>query len=292
MAFRRLMAPIVFMPFCIFLIASPLPEASAGSEGKKTNSLGMEFVWLAPGSFDMGSPPGEANRDDDERQHRVTLTRGFYMQTTEVTVGQWRRFTRETGHRSEAETDGGAYVWSGKEWEKKAGTYWDSPGFSQADSHPVTCVSWNDVQAFIGWLNGKGEGAYRLPTEAEWEYAARAGSTGRFCFGDSDSGLDPYAWHGGNSGRRTHPAGTRQPNVWGLHDMHGNGWEWCQDLYGDYPSGAVTDPAGPSSGESRVLRGGCWDERARHCRSANREGLEPGARLNYFGFRLVHLPIQ
>ncbi len=184
----------------------------------------------------------------------MTLTRGYYLQTNEVTVGQWCRFAKEMGYRSEAETDGGAHVWTGSKWEKKDGRYWDSPGFSQTDRHPVTCVSWNDAQAFIQWVNQTERGTYRLPTEAEWEYAARAGSTSRFCFGDSDSGLGDYAWYGGNSGNRTHPVATKQSNAWGLYDMHGNVWEWCHDWFGDYPSGAVTDPTGPSSGSSRVPR--------------------------------------
>ena len=262
------------------------PAGRTGPGGKTTNSLGMEFVWIEPGSFMMGSPSSESGRDDDEKQHRVTLTKGFYMQITEVTVGQWREFVLDTGYRTEAETGDGAYVWTGSAWKKKAGYYWDRPGFSQADSHPVTCVSWNDAQKFINWLNRKDNKNYRLPTEAEWEYACRAGTTGPFNTGDCLSTSQAnyngnYPLSGCSEGQyreKTVPAASFSANAWGLYDMHGNVWEWCSDWYGDYPSGSVTDPEGPSSGSNRVARGGSWDYRAQGCRSAGRGGSTPGLR--------------
>jgi len=272
--------------------------AKAVSEPKTfTNSLGMKFAKIPSGSFMMGSGISaseavsryggkEKYYEREHPQHRVTISKPFYMQKMEVTVGQWRSFIQDTGYKTEAETGGGAYVWTGKKWEKKEGTYWDNPGFNQGDNNPVTCVSWNDVQEFIKWLNRKEGKEYRLPTEAEWEYGARAGSTTRFCYGNNKDGLAEYAWYWDNSGKRTHSVGEKKPNSWGLYDMHGNVWEWLQDRYGDYPSGAVTDPTGPSSGSNRVNRGGSWGNDAGNCRSANRVRNEPGNRDNNLGFRL------
>ena len=262
-----------------------------------TNSLGMKFVKIPSGSFMMGSGisasevvsqygGNEKYYRREHPQHRVTISKPFYMQTMEVTVGQWRSFARDTGYKTEAETGGGAYVWTGK-WEKKEGTYWDNPGFEQTDNNPVTCVSWKDAQAFIKWLNRKEGKDYRLPTEAEWEYAARAGSRTRFCYGNNKDGLAEYAWYRDNSGKRTHSVGEKKPNSWGLYDMHGNVYEWCQDWYGEYSPGSVTDPTGPSSGSRRVLRGGGWSNSARHCRSALRSWFAPGISSSGLGFRLA-----
>ncbi len=138
-------------------------------------------------------------------------------------------------------------------------------------------MSWDDVQEFIGKLNQKEGGSkYRLPIEAEWEYAARAGSTTAYCFRDDEGRLEQYAWYDGNSGSKTHPVGKLLPNAWGLYDMHGNVWEWCQDWY--------------TEGSTRVLRGGCWYYNAQNCRSASRDPGSPGYRDNRGGFRLVRLP--
>jgi len=230
------------------------------------NSLGMEFVYLPPGTFMMGSPPDESSRDDDEKQHRVTLTTGFYMQTTEVTQGQWH-----------------------------AVMGYNHSGFSYCgDDCPVENVSWHDVQSFIRKLNQReGSGTYRLPTEAEWEYAARAGSTTDFANGDIsetgcayDSNLDAMGWYCGNASKKTHPVARKQPNAWGLYDMHGNVYEWCRDWSGNYPLNSVTDPTGPSTGSRRVFRGGSWLSLAESCRSADRNGIEPGSLKNRLGFRL------
>jgi len=274
---------------------------SGYQEKKINNSLGMAFVYVEPGSFMMGSSASESGRDKDEKQHRVTLSKGFYMQSTEVTIGQWRRFVSDTGFQSEAELQGWAWIYNGKKWEQKKGYYWDKTGFSQNDNQPVTCVSWNDVQKYMGWLNRKeGTNRYRLPTEAEWEYAARAGSTTAFANGritelkcGHDSNLDAMGWYCGNSNKQTHPVAQKQPNDWGLYDMHGNVWEWCQDWYDkDYPTGNVTDPTGPSSGSGRVGRGGSWSSGAGGCRSARRSGSRPAARSSVLGFRLALSPGQ
>ncbi|MFH1092253.1 MAG: formylglycine-generating enzyme family protein, partial [Pseudomonadota bacterium] len=265
-----------------------------------TNYIGMKFILIPAGMFAMGSGQGpvklasryggEATWYEDEIQHQVTISRPFYMQTTEVTVGQWRKFVQAIGYRSAAEREGWSWAWNDteKKWAKTGGAYWDSPGFNQTDDSPVTCVTWEDAQAFLRWLNGKeDEGTYRLPTEVEWEYAARAGSTMAFYFGDDQSLLGEYAWYIGNSGGRTHPVGQRRPNAWGLYDMYGNVWEWCQDWYAGYQLGNVTDPAGPSSGSSRVLRGGSWIDVVRLCRSASRFRNDPDVRGFNAGFRLV-----
>ncbi len=236
-----------------------------------TNSLGMDFVYIEPGTFMMGSPTDEPSRDSDETQHQVTLTKRFYMQTTEVTQGQW---TAVMGSNP---------------------SYFSSCG----DNCPVEQVSWNDAQDFIMALNAMGEGAYRLPTEAEWEYAARAGSTTALANGgitelycDHDPNLDAMGWYCGNAGGTPHPVAQKQPNAWGLYDMHGNVWEWCQDRYGNYLSEAMINPEGPSSGSSRVWRGAGWSSDARNCRSAVRYYLNPDVRYNNLGFRLVRAPVQ
>jgi formylglycine-generating enzyme required for sulfatase activity len=217
-------------------------------------------VYISPGTFMMGSPESEEDRDNDEDRHEVTLTQGYYLQTTEVTQGQWQAVMGDNP------------------------SYFESCG---ADC-PVEMVSWDDIQEFIKELNQRdSDYQYRLPTEAEWEYAARAGSETRFGFGDSDETLKEYAWFKDNSGRETHPVSEKRPNKWGLYDMHGNVYEWCQDRYGDYPTGSVTDPQGPSSGAYRVLRGGSWYYGARNCRSAIRLRSSPDDRYDDDGFRLT-----
>lgn len=243
---------------------APVPRQP---QGALTNNLGMKFVYIRPGSFMMGSPSGEAGRDNDEKQHRVTLTRGYYIQTTEVTQGQWERV-----------------MGSNPSHFKNCGS-----------DCPVEMVSWEDCQKFIRKLNQmEGSEKYRLPTEAEWEYAARAGSRTAFANGSitetgcgHDLSLNVMGWYCGNSGKMTHSVSGKAPNAWGLYDMHGNVYEWCQDWFGGYPSGSVTDPEGASSGAHRVNRGGSWGDVARHCRSAYRSRNEPGLRNDLRGFRLA-----
>ena len=280
----------------ILELGKPTQETPTLAMGKKppaaprrsvTNSLGMEFLYIKPGTFMMGSPSNEPGRNDNEIQHQVTLTKGFYMQTTEVTQGQWQ-----------------AIMGSNPSYFKNCG-----------NDCPVEQTSWNDVQEFVRKLNQREEGdTYRLPTEAEWEYAARAGSTTAFASGDItetdcgyDANLDAMGWYCGNSdvsysgcednsewgGSKcagTHPVVQKQPNGWGLYDMHGNVWEWCQDGYRDYTSDTVTDPTGPSSGSFRVLRGGSYFSNAWVCRSAHRSRYNLGGRRSYLGFRLVRNP--
>ena len=248
-------------------------QCGGGPGDRFTNSLGMAFVYIPRGEFMMGSPSNEPGRDDDETQHRVTLTKGFYMGTTEVTQGQWKAVTGSNPSRF-----------------KDCG-----------DDCPVEKVSWNDVQAFIQKLNRREGETYRLPTEAEWEYAARAGTTTPFTYGrclstNQANYNGDYPLEGCGKGEdrsRTIPVGSlNAPNAWGLHDMHGNVWEWCADWYGDYPSGSVIDPAGPLAGSDRVLRGGSWSSIAGYCRSAYRGYGTPSRRGNNGGFRLALSPGQ
>ena len=232
-------------------------RSSGRSAGESwTNSLGMEFVSVPAGSFVMGSPEDEEGRDSDERQHGVRISRGFLMGKYEVTQGQWEAVLGE------------------------------NPSHHNCGARcPVDSVSWHDVQAFIQALNGRESGSgyrYRLPTEAEWEYAARAGTSGAR-YGE----LDSIAWHWDNSGRTTHPVGLKRANAWGLHDMLGNVWEWTADLYGQYPSGSVTDPVGPWWGSDRVARGGSWGQSAGGIRSAARASHSSSDGFYILGFRLV-----
>ena len=224
-----------------------------------TNPLGMTFVFVPPGSFMMGSPAGETGRDADERRHRVTLTGGFFMQTTEVTQRQW-------------ESVMGAMP----------ADFQDCGG-----DCPVEMVSWNDVGAFIEKLNRLEGGAlYRLPTEAEWEYACRAGG-GRPIAG---GGINTVGWYRANTGGRPKPVGGKRPNAWGLYDMHGNVYEWCQDRFGPYAAGSAADPAGADAGLFRVFRGGAWISGANACRAAVRSCQQVDFRGNHLGFRLVRNP--
>ena len=237
--------------------------------GEFTNSIGMTFNLIPAGTFTMGSPLNELGRFDDETQHEVTLSQPFYMQTTEVTQAQWV-----------------AVMGSNP-------SYFNTCG----DDCPVEMVSWDDVQTFITSLNAFGEGTYRLPTEAEWEYAARALSTTAFANGDItaiscgfDPNLDSMGWYCYNSNNNTQLVAQKNPNAWGLYDMHGNVFEWCQDWYGSYPSGSVTDPTGPSSGLARVVRGGSFYYSTVTCRSAWRSYQVTDGGNNYYGFRLVRNP--
>jgi len=267
-----------------------------------TNTIGMEFVLIPAGRFKMGSgiSPEEVVRryggkaewfKDEHPQDDVKISHPFYLQTTEVTVGQWRRFAKETGYETKAETGGGAYVWEGSNWVKKEGTYWDNPLFSQDDHHPVTCVSWNDIQEFVQWLNRiDGKNVHRLPTEAEWEYACRAETTTEFSFGDDVQRLSEYGWYLGNSNRKTHAVAQRKANEWNLFDMHGNVWEWVADdyhnNYGKAPDDGKAWTDDPR-GTNRVVRGGGWSSVAPLCRSASREFAVPGYCVTDVGFRLA-----
>ena len=234
-----------------------------------SQATGMKFVRIPKGTFTMGTPAGKEGRFADETPHEVVLTKDFYLGVTEVTQGQWKAVM-------------GTAPWQGKSNVK------------EGDDYPATYVSWDDAVAFAKALSGKDGRAYRLPTEAEWEYACRGRATSRFHFGDGEAALGDYAWFtkdASDAGEKyAHRVATKKPNQFGLYDMHGNVWEWCSDWHGDYPAGRVTDPIGPASGAYRVFRGGSWDYTADHCRSASRNGYSPGYRVNYLGFRLALVP--
>ena len=236
---------------------SRVPDPPPVVKSPWTNTLGAEFVWIPAGKFIMGSPADEELRQPDEVQHEVTISTGYWMGKHEVTQREWVAVMGSNP----------SLVWR------------------SAPDSPVNQVSWEDVQDFIGKLNereaGRGYG-YRLPTEAEWEYAARAGTTGA-----RHGPFDEIAWHSMNSGSAPRPVGTKRPNAWDLHDMHGNVGEWTADWYGAYPSGPVTDPSGPSTGTRRVARGGYVNSSELSARAASRGAAAPGFRVSGLGFRLV-----
>jgi formylglycine-generating enzyme len=224
----------------------------------------IEWVSIPGGSFTMGSPVAEADRLEDEKQYHVTL-KGFKMSKYEVTFAQYDLFCEATG-RAKPDDNG---------WGR--------------GTRPVINVSWEDAKAFADWVGA------RLPTEAEWEYAARAGTTTPFYTGENLStleanynGRNPYKdFPQGEYRHQTMPVGSFSANAWGLYDMHGNVWEWCSDWYGPYPAKASTDPAGPVNGAAKVFRGGGWYSAAMLCRSARRYNLNPGFSYNFLGIRLV-----
>jgi formylglycine-generating enzyme required for sulfatase activity len=226
----------------------------------------VEMVLLPAGEFMMGSLDSDKSADKDEKpQHRVRITKPFYLGKYLVTQEQW-----------EAVMD-------------------NNPSLIKGPKNPVENVSWDDCQRFLEKLNTKIAmqlGKFVLPTEAQWEYACRAGSTTRYCFGDEVSSLGKYAWYGANSGNTTNPVGEKKPNEWGVYDMHGNVWEWCQDWYDGhyYANTPMDDPAGPATGSQHVFRGGCWGDDDTSCRSADRYAYGPGGRGCYLGFRVSLVP--
>lgn len=223
--------------------------------------VALAFCWIPPGSFLQGSPSTEEGHEDIESpRHRVVIARGFYLSRTPVTREQWAVVMKVQS----------------------------SPP-PQA-LQPVTEVSWDDAQQFLAELSQVlAQRSVRLPTEAEWEYACRAGSFGRYAGGDSEADLDRLGWYAANSGGATHPVGEKAANGWGLYDMHGNVFEWCQDWEGTYRPDELTEPAGPPSGEKKILRGGCFMCPPAYCRSANRYSASSERRGSNFGFRAVLL---
>lgn len=239
---------------------TPIKTPSSYSGSTLTNSIGIEFVLIPAGEFDMGSPWNEEGRDDSEGPvHHVKISNTFYMGKYEVTQKQWRDVMGS------------------------------SPSNFKGDNLPVEQVSWNDVQEFIRKLNGKeGTNKYRLPSEAEWEYAVRSGTTTKYSFGDDES-LGDYAWSD-NSGSKTHDVGQKKPNPWGLFDMHGNVWEWVQDNWHDNYNDAPTDGSSwERKGSDRVNRGGGWYYNTGGCRSASRGFNGQDTRSNALGFRLLRV---
>ena len=262
----------LLLVFVLTVVYHPAAEGQA-QEKKMVNSLGMEFVLIPAGMFVMGSPIDEMHRGASEVQHPVTITRSFYMQTTEVTVDQWRAVM---GRRFFARKKGSGDM-------------------------PVVKVSWYDCKKFIRKLNLMTGDLHALPTEAQWEYAARAGSKTAYFWGDQidcaramfannpmkyDACVSPHRASGVDPGG-PEPVKRYPPNAWGLYDMHGNVWEWCEDLFVRYDAVSVVDPCETESGKDRVRRGGSWFGPGYSCRSANRAFGHPMSRLQNTGFRLV-----
>jgi len=250
-----------------------IAEADSSAEGKPFTiaDLSMEMLWVEPGTFEMGSPSSEKNHQRNETRHTVTLTRGFYLGKHEVTQTQWK---------------------------KVMGT---NPSEYKGGDRPVEAVSWTAATSFCDKLTALEREAgrlpagmaYQLPTEAQWEYACRAGTKTAFSFGDSLTS-DQANIRGGPD--ETTNVGKYPANPWGFHDMHGNVWEWCADWYGDYPTGAARDPVGPADGfpnhRDRVFRSGSWDARASGARSARRDGFVPASSSIPLGFRLSLRPVS
>ena len=233
-----------------------------------TNSIGMKLVLIPKGTFMMGSPESERGRNEDETQHEVTISKDYYLGVYEVTQAQYEKVMGKNQSHFQ-----GAIV-----------------GNENADL-PVEMVTWDDAVKFCKKLSDLPEEkktgrVYRLPTEAEWEYACRAGSKTAYSFDDEEGLLPEYGWFNRNSSDRTHTVGLLEPNAWGLYDMHGNVFEWCSDRHGEYPKGAVSDPTGPKEGSFRVFRGGGWRYFAALCRSALRGRGRPSDRF-IIGFRVA-----
>jgi formylglycine-generating enzyme required for sulfatase activity len=296
----------------------PPPGNTPGQPLPRDCAACPDLVYVPPGDFVMGSPDGEKDRDSDEGPtHAVRITYALAVGRNEVSRGEFAQFVQAAGHKTDAESSGqGCSVWSGKEWAYDAALTWRKPGFDQTDDHPVVCVSWQDAQAYVAWLNDHHRGGkpYRLLSEAEWEYAARAGQGGkRFPWGDDEGysvmcryanaadqaakkGVPGWATVADSSFAKcddgfayTAPAYTLTANAFGLHHMHGNVWEWVQDVYHDTYKGAPADGSAWESGGAarRVLRGGSWRDIPRNLRSANRDSVAPDIRNIDAGFRVA-----
>ena len=280
---------------------APVPEYKpyqSFSDPLKDGAQAPEMVYLPGGTFKMGDIQGKGF-DRERPVHEVTLDT-FAIGKYPVTVGDFRRFVDVTGYQTEAEREGGASVSDAKrrsldfEWEddrfwsgEKPDANWRNPYCTQAEDHPVVCISWNDAVAYCEWLSKQTGERYELPTEAEWEYACKAGNNSSYCFGEDEQRLEQYAWYSENAESRTHPVGEKLPNAWQLYDMHGNVWEWGRDWYGSYSEQFQSNPSGPESGSGRVVRGGGWSLGAAYCRSAYRGDWLPGDRGSALGFRLA-----
>ncbi|MFO1064554.1 MAG: formylglycine-generating enzyme family protein [Pirellulales bacterium] len=314
-------------------IAILLPiSSSVGDEPPaktSTNTIGMRLTYIPSGEFVMGSSESVADRQrdfpqyeterldlaDERPAHKVRITRGFYFGTFEVTRGEFRKFVEQSGRTSEAESDGtGGYGYepnrptTGDAFAGRDTRYsWRDAGFPQTDEHPVINVTWSDAVAMAEWLSKREGKTYRLPTEAEWEYACRAGTNTRYSIGDDPKKLadaavfydadtvtlfpqwKPFALAEHDGFLFTAPVGSKHPNAFGLYDMHGSVWEWCSDWYAEdaYARSASEDPRGPSEGSERVRRGGSWHSWSYYCRSSFRNYNTPESRYPLLGFRLV-----
>ena len=265
----------------------------------------VALALVPTGKFMMGCPHGESGGSSAEiPQHGVVITKPFYMGLYHVTRAQFAAFVADSNYTTDAEKDGWAYGWDGNQVNRVEGASWRKPGFEQTDEHPVVSVSHSDAVAFRKWLSKKTKGRVRLPTEAEWEHACRAGTDSAYLWGNVRDGGEGWAnvedqtfnkqfpnrwcvgWDDGYV--FASPVGKFRANGFGLHDMLGNAGEWCANWWeDDYSHAETTDPQGPESGTFRVLRGGCWRSDAWDCRCACRNGDTPDCRTNALGFRVV-----
>jgi formylglycine-generating enzyme len=276
-----------------------------------TTALGMKMSLIPAGEFLMGAAASDGYAQEDEKpRHPVRITRPFYLGTYEVTKGEFSQFVMQASYRTDAERDGkGGAGWNDEldRFIRRDPKYsWRFTGWdSYEDDHPVVNVSWNDATAFCEWLSRKESATCRLPTEAEWEYACRAGTDGRFQNGDDQEALPQVANVADGTARRifpewttiqakdgyvfSAPVGKFQPNRFGLYDTLGNVWEWCADFDdADYYRNApIDDPRGPAKGRERINRGGCWDNKPEHCRTTDRNRNPPTFRYFYLGFRVA-----
>ncbi|MDB4494282.1 bifunctional serine/threonine-protein kinase/formylglycine-generating enzyme family protein [Pseudomonadales bacterium] len=256
-----------------------------------TTSPPLELVDIPVGQFVMGSVVGDDNAELIEKPQRsIQIKMPFRMSAREITVGQFRKFTEATGYITDAESSeagGWKHTPTSSFGSRRSEFIWKTPGYPVTDALPVTMVSHNDATAYCEWLSEKDGVSYRLPTEAEWEYACRAGSQSIFAF-DIDA-LNAYVWYGSNAGRKPNPVGTKTPNAWGLWDMNGNVREWCLDWYDPraYEVTYTDFPAGPPEGDVRVARGGCFINGEKTLRASSRQYVAPDIGLSTQGFRIV-----
>jgi formylglycine-generating enzyme required for sulfatase activity len=260
---------------------APKPTYSSKDKG---SYIRPALVFIQKGSFMMGSENGDS---DEKPVHKVNIQKDFYIGKYEVTVGEFRKFIDDTYYKTDADKKGYCWTWNG-EWKKITGANWKNPGFSQTEQNPVACVSWNDAKEYTKWLSQKTGDRYRLPSESEWEYVARAGTKSKYSFGDDSRELKKYAWYYSNSGDKTHKVGLLEANPWGVYDMHGNVWEWCEDSYSSYENHSKNEtPTISKSNNKKVLRGGSWYNDSGYLRSANRSRSDSDSSNCSYGFRVI-----
>lgn len=280
------------MRLILATLLGALASAKAAQEPVLQVDLGgntrLELLLVPPGTAQLGSPVGEEGRVEDETSRAITISDAFYLGKTEVTVRQFEQFVRETRYRTEAERGpSGGFGWNGQALVQSPGFHWRKPGYPQTPDHPVSLVTWYDAQEFCTWLTRKTGRQCGLPSEAQWEYACRAGTSGAWYLEDPNT----LGWNRTNAAAQAHPVAQKTANAWGFFDMPGNVWEWCADYYAPYDPGAKINPlasiAPKEDKPRRVLRGGSWLKDPRGTRSAARYRNDPRSRNADNGFRVM-----